>query len=149
MPTFAAYWNGLDIDDRISLGLMTPAEAVQERVRRDTIKQQIVRFLQDRGLIAADQKISDTSRALEAILQWLAGGPADIVLLSLEDLWQETLPQNTPGTFLERCNWRRKSRYTLEEIKQLPDIERLLRTIADLRKQSCASDPSAPLTSDL
>jgi 4-alpha-glucanotransferase len=102
------------------------------------VKQQVTDLLVNQGLIAPNRAPLDTQAALDAILKWLAAGPADIVLISLEDLWQETQPQNTPGTFLERCNWRRKARFTLEHLMQLPDITNVLRTIDTLRKQSRA-----------
>lgn len=45
----------------------------------------------------------------------LAASAAPVVLLTLEDLWLEPLPQNVPGTSSERPNWQRP--YT----RQLPD----------------------------
>jgi 4-alpha-glucanotransferase len=48
------------------------------------------------------------------------------VLVNLEDLWGATEPQNVPGTSTERPNWRRKLRYSLEELgKSLPVVEAL------------------------
>ena len=40
-------------------------------------------------------------------------------MVTLEDLWSETEPQNTPGTGQERPNWRRKAAKSLEEITRL------------------------------
>jgi 4-alpha-glucanotransferase len=34
MPQFAAYWQGLDVQDRLEMGLFTEDEAEQEQQRR-------------------------------------------------------------------------------------------------------------------
>jgi 4-alpha-glucanotransferase len=49
----------------------------------------------------------------------LAGSMADIVLVNMEDLWQETLPQNVPATSKERPNWRRRMRPGIEQIRRM------------------------------
>jgi 4-alpha-glucanotransferase len=54
-----------------------------------------------------------------AALAWLAVSPTDLILINLQDLWAEELPQNVPGTSNERPNWRRKTRFTIEEIRAL------------------------------
>ena len=72
---------------------------------------------------------------LEACLAQLASSPAPMVLVNLEDLWQETLPQNTPGTWSERPNWQRKTRYGWETFWNLPDVLRILRTVNDVAKK--------------
>lgn len=52
---------------------------------------------------------------LRASLERLSEGPARLVLVSLEDLWLEREPQNRPGTPGSE-NWRRKARFSLEEM---------------------------------
>ncbi|HWP29020.1 MAG TPA: 4-alpha-glucanotransferase, partial [Chloroflexota bacterium] len=64
--------------------------------------------------------------ALAGVLRHLAASPADLVLVNLEDLWRETAAQNVPGTWRERPNWRRKARYSLEELSRLADAAALL-----------------------
>ena len=41
---------------------------------------------------------------------------ADLVSVTLEDLWHETQRQNVPGTTDEHPNWRRPLRYALEDL---------------------------------
>jgi 4-alpha-glucanotransferase len=60
--------------------------------------------------------------------------PPAIMLVPLEELWLEPEPQNTPGTGPERPNWRRKARYTIEELTALPYLRRLLRDIDTIRR---------------
>jgi 4-alpha-glucanotransferase len=51
------------------------------------------------------------------------------VLANLEDLWQATEPQNVPGTWRERPNWRRKAAHALEELDRLPGLVEALRAL--------------------
>ena len=60
------------------------------------------------------------------MLAWLKAGESEIVLVNLEDLWLEKRPQNVPGTSSERPNWRRKAKFTLEQIFQDPRLRKLI-----------------------
>ena len=46
----------------------------------------------------------------------VADPDAASVVVSLEDLWGETLPQNVPGTGPEVPNWRRQMARTLDDV---------------------------------
>ena len=72
---------------------------------------------------------------LEACQAYLAKSPARIVLVNLEDLWGETGPQNVPGTYRERPNWRRKAKHPLEMFGEMPAVGRILETVHRLRQQ--------------
>ncbi len=45
MPTFAAFWNALDVEDRPDLGLLDPDAAQRERDRRARLRQRLRAFL--------------------------------------------------------------------------------------------------------
>jgi 4-alpha-glucanotransferase len=77
---------------------------------------------------------------LEACLAELAARDVPLLLVNLEDLWLEELPQNTPGTGSERPNWRRRARYGLEEMRRSPAVQRILRRIENRR--SGPGDPT-------
>jgi 4-alpha-glucanotransferase len=83
--------------------------------------------------------LTDDSPKLEQILKafvmQLAQSDAPLLLVSLEDLWAETLPQNIPGTWREYPNWRRKARYTFEEFSNEPFVLELLHALAQIRSQ--------------
>jgi len=132
MAPFASYWTGLDIDARMELGLIDEVEARRQRDDLAALRAALVRFLRRRNLLA--EETFDPQLVLEACLAMLAASPAPVVLVNLEDLWQETEPQNTPGTFRERPNWRRKTRYAFEEFSHMPAVLQLLRTVADRRR---------------
>lgn len=138
MPTFASFWKGLDIDDRVCLGLLDPRSAAREKAARKKIVRRMSSCLgigddgrRGRGTAAAE-------RALPACLARLAESPAETVIVGLEDLWLEQAPQNTPGTWKERPNWMRKGRHSIEEFRALPGVVRTLAEIGRLRRSAGA-----------
>ncbi|MFG0297312.1 MAG: 4-alpha-glucanotransferase [Maioricimonas sp. JB045] len=131
-PTFASFWDGLDIDDRSDLGLLNEDQARQKHEYRGWLREALIAFLHREHRLP--DGCHERHDVLKGLLTWLADGPAPVVLVTLEDLWGETEPQNTPGTFEERPNWRRKARYPMEEFSQLPAVRDLLAAVADRRR---------------
>lgn len=123
MPTFAAFVKGLDIGDRQSLGLMTRAQAMGERKQRSRQRLALEKFLRGKRLLS--RRKTSVKELTKAALLYLAGSEAQTVLVSLEDTWLETKPQNVPGTSSERPNWQRKTRKSLEQIMQDKELFRL------------------------
>jgi 4-alpha-glucanotransferase len=133
MPPFAAFWRGLDIDDRLKRGLLDDKGARSERRSRQLVKQSFLASLKRRGLLkGADD---DERDVLRACLAFLSASPARVVLVSLENLWLEARPQNVPGTSDEHPNWRRKAHYSFEAFSQMPEVLDTLREVDRLRKQ--------------
>ena len=124
MPTFAAFWQGADIEDRLRLHILEESGAVQARQERDQLRQALLTELRNKGRLEPDE--ADCAAVYRACLRHLAAGDADIMLINLEDLWGEVSPQNVPGTSHERPNWRQKLRYSLEELGQQPQIREQL-----------------------
>jgi len=110
-PTFAAFWQGLDIDSQVEMQLIDEQEAETARRGRAALR---ARLVQQWGIA------ENSAAAYGAVLDRIAESPARIVMVTLEDLWNETEPQNTPGTGQEKPNWRRKAAKSLEEITRLP-----------------------------
>ncbi|NLY00999.1 MAG: 4-alpha-glucanotransferase [Rhodopirellula sp.] len=134
MPPFASFWTGLEIDDRLDLGLLDEPGASEARDQRAAMRGALVALL--RRLDVLSPASLDPEAVLQACLALLAAGPAPIVLVNLEDLWEETLPQNTPGTWDERPNWRRKARYSFEQFRELPNVIHILNTVNEFRAQA-------------
>ncbi len=132
--TWAGFCQGRDIDDRVELGLATPDEAVAERAARETTLEALRTFLAAQHLPPGDP--ADWATTLASVLTWLARGPAQWVLVNLEDLWLEPAPQNVPGTWLERANWRRRWDRTLETLVEDAQRTALLRTIGAGRSRN-------------
>jgi len=107
MPPFEAFLAGLDINDRLDLGLLDEKTGRVERGQRAIMKRKL--------------------RSFRNAIQFLADSMADIVLVNMEDLWQETLPQNVPATNQEtRPNWRRRMRPSIEQIRKMWRVAEVL-----------------------
>jgi len=137
-PTFAGFWRGADIDERIDLGLLTEAQAQDERRGREGQRAALVAYLKSLGLLVED----DTAAAavLRAWLLHLAAGHAEFLLINLEDLWLEPAPQNVPGTWEERPNWMRKARYSLEQLHEFGAMRETLVAIDKARRKESEND---------
>jgi 4-alpha-glucanotransferase len=133
MPTFAGFWAGLDIQDRIEMELLDEVGARVERERREKLKEALVAFLQRAGWLK--QANSDLRSILTAALAFLGQSRTRVVVVNLEDLWGEKYPQNVPGTGAERPNWRRKARYAFEEFCQADTVLDTLRAVNGARRR--------------
>lgn len=124
-PTFAAFWRGLDIDQRLEWGLLDAEEAERERAGRAGLRARIIGALRGRGIHAEE---NDPPGIAVGLLEMLAGTDAAVVLATLEDLWGEQRPQNVPGTSGE-TNWSRKAARSLEEIVNDERIRGIVRRL--------------------
>jgi 4-alpha-glucanotransferase len=123
MPTFAGYWTGRDIDDRFEQELLSPGEAEAERDARRRIRERIGSLLQFDP--------ADPGSAAARLLQDLAASEAEVVLVNLEDLWGELVPQNVPG--VPERSWRNRFRLSLEEARSDARVTAVLRTVQGAR----------------
>ncbi|HEY8020258.1 MAG TPA: 4-alpha-glucanotransferase [Thermoanaerobaculia bacterium] len=142
MPPFRSFWRGDDVDDLADLGLFDPGEAAAERARRRDLRRGLAALL-PRSAASPDPVDPEAASTAEAVLadrlDWLAASPARLVLVNLEDLWGETVPQNVPGTRAERPNWRRKARLSFEELSTRPEVVETLKRV-DRRRKGAASE---------
>ncbi|HET9621086.1 MAG TPA: 4-alpha-glucanotransferase [Kofleriaceae bacterium] len=104
-PTFAGWWRGTDIDDRKDLGLITAEQELAERVARDRARTALLAFA---GPAAPGSALTDVERAMVATTADLAAGPAEVMLVALDDLALDPVPHNVPGTTSQRPNWQRR-----------------------------------------
>ena len=133
MALFAAFWRGLDIDDRLKRGLLDDEGARGERKSRQALKQSFLALLRRQGLLRETEE--DERSVLRACLAFLSATRARVVYVGLEDLWLETKPQNVPGTSDEHPNWRRKAHYSFEAFSQMPEVLATLQEVDRLRKR--------------
>jgi 4-alpha-glucanotransferase len=105
--TFAGWWSGADITDKRDLNLVDDAEANRERGERARVKEAVLALAltPKTGPAAA---LTEVERALIGVTSELAAGPAEVVLVSLDDLAIDPVPHNVPGTTYERPNWLRR-----------------------------------------
>lgn len=114
MPAFAAHFKGIDVAMRRELGLLRQSEVACEYARRRELIVALTAFLSKRKILTEGEE--GAPAVVRAALRWMARTKAGIVLVTLEDLWGETLPQNVPGTSSERQNWTRKFARSIEDI---------------------------------
>ncbi len=133
-PTFAGWWYGLDIHDKLALGLVDEDQAREEHAGREAVRTSIEAYVTQRE---ADRSPDDPplTRWLSGTLRHLAESDAWAVLVNLEDLLLELQPQNVPGTHRERPNWLRKASATLEAMMSDPAVGRILGEVARLRRR--------------
>lgn len=124
LPTLAGFWAGRDIDARRGAGVLPDDaayhHAVEDRIRE---KQKILDLLLDRRLLPdwtprnAREIPELTGELHNAVVGFLASTPSMMMLLNQEDLFKETEQQNLPGTTAEYPNWRRKMRFSIEQLR--------------------------------
>ena len=131
---FHAFWHGADLEERFALGLLDQLSLRREQHNLEKIKNALVQFLRNTGRF--NTAPADAESVLRAYLAYLAAGPAQLVLVTLEDLWGELLPQNVPSTGPEKPNWRRKTRDPFEVWSQRAEVLEVLRQIQHLRQQA-------------
>jgi 4-alpha-glucanotransferase len=117
-PSFAGFWRGQDIDEKVSLGLVDEPAAALDRLARRRVRRATRGFLRARGY----DRACDAFGVMRGLSAYLAASAAQLALVTLEDLWLETEPQNVPGTAYERPNWRRRLRLRLDEIRTDPRV---------------------------
>jgi len=103
--TFAGWWRGADIDDRRDLELITAEEDTAERLERDAQRTALLAFADAHP---ASDTLTEVERAMVAATTDLAIGPAEVVLVALDDLALDPFPHNVPGTVAQRPNWQRR-----------------------------------------
>jgi 4-alpha-glucanotransferase len=97
--TFAAYWHALPDDDRAAL--LSALHAAGHL---------------DHGNAEAANEVD----VLAALLSYLGASRAELVLVNVEDLWMDTVPQNVPGTSgEERPNFARRMARSIDDLEQL------------------------------
>ncbi len=131
-PTFAGFWNGDDIQDRLELGLLTDSEIGLENRSRALQRKSLIAFLSSLGWLS--DSASDPAGLLKSWLCQIACSDAYLLLVNLEDLWLEPLPQNVPGTWEERPNWKRKTPFALEAIQRMSSVVNTLKSIDEIRR---------------
>jgi 4-alpha-glucanotransferase len=141
MAPFAAFLEGLDVDDRLDLGLIDSGEATRERHdRRRLTRRLTTRFRQEGALHGGRAAIVPAPDATDAAHRYLAASRARMVVVNLEDQWGETQPQNRPGTYRERPNWRLRAARTFESFRSDPAILGRLEEVNRLREEAATRE---------
>jgi (1->4)-alpha-D-glucan 1-alpha-D-glucosylmutase len=154
LPTLRGFWNGKDVDLRNELGLYPSDELrAQQVISRAQDRAQLMLALEQEGVIPQDASVhppamDDTSPAFtDAVYSFLGRTPSQLVGVQLEDITQQLIQVNIPGTSESQYpNWRRKLGVTLEA---LAGDARLLSVAAALRRARPSELAPQGLVNDL
>ncbi|HTJ40948.1 MAG TPA: 4-alpha-glucanotransferase [Kofleriaceae bacterium] len=141
-PTFGGWWHGTDVDDRRALGLITEERARDEHAERLVSRAALLDYVDREKL--APRELPDEPRALHGAQADLAASAAEVVLVTVEDLWLEPKPQNVPGTSTDRPNWRRAFAKPFESITIEPSAIAALDAVESRRPSSVSRRPEDP-----
>jgi 4-alpha-glucanotransferase len=103
MVPFSAFWQGLEVRNRVELDLQTQMEGELVLAVRENLKSALLDFLQNQALL--DFRTSDLRDILHALLIWLGRCKAPMMLVNLEPLERDSAA-NILGTSQECPNWR-------------------------------------------
>jgi glycogen debranching enzyme GlgX/4-alpha-glucanotransferase len=110
LATLAGWWQGADIAERLSLGLLSLAMAGEAIAARREEKRALLRALGQAGVAVSQTEDGPLPDATAAAVHALIGGSASMFAhAQFDDLVGEKVATNLPGTDRERPNWRLKS----------------------------------------
>ncbi|MCW5695747.1 MAG: 4-alpha-glucanotransferase [Bauldia sp.] len=116
LATFAGWWAGHDIADRVRFGISTEAEAAEAREDRQRDRWRLVDLLARHGLVPAHELPGDAP--IEAVVRLLARCRSELTNIQAEDLVGALEPINIPGLVEGPPNWRRRLPVSVEELLQ-------------------------------
>jgi len=106
VPPFKGWWVGHDITIKQQYGLLDEAQTQAQFDARNIEKHRMLNFISRES----NQHLSldtDAFIVYEALASSLAAAPAKLFTIQIDDLDQQILPVNIPGTDKEYPNWRR------------------------------------------
>ncbi|MBN1152889.1 MAG: 4-alpha-glucanotransferase, partial [Dehalococcoidia bacterium] len=124
MPSFAAMWRGLDICQHARVGLVRPEQVPVLKASRSRAIQILVHVL--RSVCPELDERQDLDVVLRCTLRWLGSRGPKYVVVSVEDLWHETIQQNIPGVGDAYPSWRHRATMTLKEAWRVPEVQAAL-----------------------
>ncbi len=125
LATLAGFWTHRDIEARRSAALLPDEESYRRQIEeRVADKQALLDILHELALLPqgfprnAAEIPELTGELHNAIIGFLVQTPSIVMVLNQEDLTKETEQQNLPGSTWQYPNWRRKMRYSVEELRE-------------------------------
>jgi 4-alpha-glucanotransferase len=106
VPPFFAWWEASDLSLKVQYGLIDDDQHLQSIESRQVEKQRMLRFLEKSG--HHDYTLNTQAQLIyKALTLSLAYSQAQLFAIQLDDLDEQILPVNIPGTDKEYPNWRR------------------------------------------
>ena len=117
LPTLSGFWSGEDLEHRRRIHKLDQAAVEQAQHDRRRDRYQLLEALEREGLRPEGADPEDTTlnrKIAAAVHAYLAGSPAPLMLVQLEDLCGSKQQPNLPGTIDEHPNWRHRLEVDLE-----------------------------------
>ncbi|WP_105264740.1 4-alpha-glucanotransferase [Pseudoalteromonas sp. T1lg76] len=106
LPPFAAWWQGGDIEQAQKLQLVSEEQVQNLYRQRQLLREQLLALLAKHNQVHSQESTSEEVYA--ALSQVLAKGPSRLLTLQLDDLDNQQVAVNVPGTHTQYPNWRRQ-----------------------------------------
>lgn len=126
LATLAGFWTGRDVEARRAAGLLPDESSYHQQMeQRRADKQRMLDMLHELGLLPGwvprDAAVIPelTGELHNAVIGFLVSTPSMLMVLNQEDLTKETEQQNLPASTWQYPNWRRKMKYSVEELSEL------------------------------
>ncbi len=128
LPTFAGWWNGDDIDLTDELELVEPERSAEFRTGRKKMRDELA------ARAEASPSMGDVPASVaHQMVERLGHSEAALVLVSVDDLWNDRRPFNVPGTMRPQ-NWVKRTSVALDEWAEVQAA--LLRTLDRARREA-------------
>ena len=135
LPTAAGWWQGRDIDWRVTLGGDAVDETAQ-RQGREADREALWSVMVEAGSAGDPAPLpSEPDPFVDAALRFVAGTTSQLALIPLEDLAGLVEQPNLPGTIDEHPNWRRRLPIPADELFATPAVTRRVAAIRAAREQ--------------
>jgi glycogen debranching enzyme GlgX/4-alpha-glucanotransferase len=138
LPTIAGWWSGADIAEKQSLGMLDADGAAAADVERMDAKRALAVAIDAAGVaegVSIDAGAPHDAAITSAIHRYLCAAPSAVVLIQADDLADETVSLNLPGTDRSRPNWRRKLGVNAEALWRTPAGAQVLADFAVARRR--------------
>jgi 4-alpha-glucanotransferase len=137
LPTIAGHWAGRDIEARAAAGIQSDQSA-SAMLQRAEGKRLLLEALSGAGLFVQTQGDEPTAESLRnAVHAFLSLSGAQLFAAQIDDLFDEFMQLNLPGTVEQYPNWRRKLRAGLDD----PAFTRALNALSHLARARSVSPP--------
>ena len=141
LPTFSAFWKGLDLILMRQLDLLTEAGFKKEKEKRYQERQQLVDLFKNQQFDLPEQISQEEWEGtvlpdwfIPLTYQFLGRSKSCLLLARLEDMLLQEEQINLPGTFLEYPNWRFKLAQILDNMLSDQRILRICEILNAERK---------------
>jgi len=127
LPTLRGWWEEADLDERAVLGLLAGGHLLTARTERAAER---IALLEAIGWEAERHREPFGPELAARIHGHVASSPSAIMLAQAEDLAEERIAVNLPGTDRERPNWRRRLPLDVQGLFETPTARSILAALS-------------------